>query len=1155
MRNNCPIRSLKFERNLGSDWEVDKSSANHGLLHIVSGKNENKRAKNRQENDDYQIKLRCRRCCYVINMTEIGNSIEEYDVSEQLGKGGFAVVYRARCRNTGQEVAIKKIDKGKIAAGGLINRVRQEVTIHSQLSHPAILKLYAFFEDQLFVYLALELCHKGELQKYIRSLGRVLTEDEVREYLRQIVSGMLYLHSHSIMHRDLTLSNLLLDSQGRIKIADFGLATQLQRPDDRHTTMCGTPNYISPEVATRSSHGLESDVWSLGCMLFIMLVGHPPFDGHGVKESIFTRVVIGDYKIPSYVSANARSLISDCLQKNPRERIKLQTIPQHPFMLAGTKEDIPRMSDSGLYTMSTVTSTNHTRLPLTVITESNVSESESKRDMDNHSAKLHNEPPRKHPASPPVKIKSSPRDLLPPNAGVIDSLKRKFTPLPSLKRGEDFAFSAPSVLPFTKRERDISEERRKQLPSHRRENSTLSSEDRSDSSVYTSSCVSDDRYQRGGLQRGSSEQNLRQNNNCEKSRNTLRRHRSLERNSHLSGESLRSNEFNQCYQKQGTRASENERYEAYENRSGGGNYMNNFHHPSIDREGLGNVLDDKSWETRGRERSRTKDKGSNYSGSHGRSRSEGYEKNSNCGSSEENSQVRYRVLRNDKQNNPPHNNIWNPLNVYGDNSHERHRDRLREPEHRSYREHHDDDGVHSCCHTSQHRSWCDRRNNSHFEIKGSIHGVGSKNVGAKCFDSSSGASDHQHASRNFVVDKTVRSISPQGGECSNKFLGNIPPLKYSQEPGEKENLAIVPKSQGTPTKNVHKANQTIQQQVSPLCSKRLKPIRQCAKNVFMNIMDNGEICLEFLSSKGGKEKVVDVCRISPDGMRIVLYQPGSGLGCQPGDCPPPLPEEGADFIFSYENLPQKHWKKYIYAARFVKVVRSKTPKITYYSDQAKGMLMENSPDPNFEALFYSGLKMVSCGNDLTVSDVAGTKTVPRSSAPNRLQETYHPLYLHFKEVRDHCLYIERVLTEVMEKTGLNCFPVIMGRKPPGIVTPPTSARGNSQPGDDKENIPLSMQSFQSPARAVEQIGSFQESVASIQTGGSYAQRAKSNVPEYNTNIPQNVVLKNTGPRVFIQDIGWATQQKLAQMKIILGSLARSSQSIVASSSSHRVGLR
>ncbi|XP_068228277.1 serine/threonine-protein kinase PLK4 [Palaemon carinicauda] len=1120
-------------------------------------------------------------------MTQIGNSIEEYDVSEQLGRGGFAVVFRARCRNTGQEVAIKKIDKGKIAAGGLINRVRQEVTIHSQLSHPAILKLFAFFEDQLFVYLVLELCHKGELQKYIRSLGRVLTEDEAREYLRQIVSGMLYLHSHSIMHRDLTLSNLLLDSQGRIKIADFGLATQLQRPDDRHTTMCGTPNYISPEVATRSSHGLESDVWSLGCMLFIMLVGHPPFDGHGVKESIFTRVVIGDYKIPSYVSANARSLISECLQKNPRERIKLQTIPQHLFMLTGSKGDISRMSDSGLYTMSTVTSTNHTRLPLTVISESNVSESESKRDVDHHPAKY--EPFRRHAASPPVKLKSSPRDLLPPNAGVIDSLKRKFTPLPSLKRSEDFAFSAPSVLPFTKRERDVSEERRKhQLPSHRKESSTLSNEDRSESSVYASH-LSDDthRYQRRGLQRGSSEQNLRQHDNFDKNGNALRRPRSLERNCYSRGESYSSNEYSHAHQKQGAKAWHDKRYEAFENRS--------------------DVLDDESWERNTRERSRTREKGSNYSGSHGRSRSEGREKDSNYGSFEENSQIKYRELIKDKQSNPSRENIWNPkVNFYGDNSHERHRDRLREPEHRSYREDHGDDcmdRVHSCCHTVQHRSWCDRGKNSHKENNGSLHITGSNKFEAKNLDY--GASDHQYASNN-CIDKMSRSVSPQRGEFNNKFLGDIPPLQYLQDPAEKESVPIVPKGQRTPSKKFNKANQTIQQQVSPLCSKRLKPIRQRTKNAFMNIMDNGEICLEFLSSKGGKEKVVDVCRISPDGMRIVLYQPGNGIGCQPGDSPPPLPEEGADFIFSYENLPQKHWKKYIYAARFVKVVRAKTPKITYYSEQAKGMLMENSPDPDFEALFYSGLKIISCGNDLTVSDVHGTKSIPRASAPDSLQESQRSLYLHFKEVRDHCLYIERVLTEVMEKTGLNCFPLIMGRKPPGIITPPTSARGNSQPNDDKENIPVSMQSFQSPGRAVEQLGSFQESVASMQTVGSYAQTVKNAIPDFSTNSPRvesPVTLKNPGPRVFIQDIGWATQgsngvisveyldgtqilvssndpkvvftdeakvtrsfsssdklplilqQKLSQMKIILASLARSSQPVAVSSSTHRVGLR
>ena len=120
------------------------------------------------------------------------------------------------------------------------------------------------------------------------------------------------------------------------KIADFGLATQLSRSDEKHLTMCGTPNFISPEVATRSSHGLETDVWSLGCMLYTLLTGKPPFDSDAVRSTL-TRVVMADYKMPQHLSKNAQDLIDRLLKKRPEDRICLREIVKHPFILSTNK--------------------------------------------------------------------------------------------------------------------------------------------------------------------------------------------------------------------------------------------------------------------------------------------------------------------------------------------------------------------------------------------------------------------------------------------------------------------------------------------------------------------------------------------------------------------------------------------------------------------------------------------------------------------------------------------------------------------------------------------------------------------------------------------------------------------------------------------------
>ncbi|XP_058985747.1 serine/threonine-protein kinase PLK4-like [Musca domestica] len=255
-----------------------------------------------------------------------GENINEYEVLHLLGKGGFASVYKARCLRSNQYVAIKMIDKKLIHGAAMADRVRQEVEIHSRLKHPSVLELYTFFQDEHYVYLVLELAHNGELQRYMKSImGRPMTEGEAAAILKQVVAGLLYLHSHSIMHRDISLSNLLLSKDMHIKIADFGLATQLKQPNERHVTMCGTPNYISPEVVSRSSHGLPADVWGLGCMFYTLLVGQPPFDTDAVQATL-NRVVMSDYQIPSHISFDAKDLIKQLLRKKPEERISLQQV-------------------------------------------------------------------------------------------------------------------------------------------------------------------------------------------------------------------------------------------------------------------------------------------------------------------------------------------------------------------------------------------------------------------------------------------------------------------------------------------------------------------------------------------------------------------------------------------------------------------------------------------------------------------------------------------------------------------------------------------------------------------------------------------------------------------------------------------------------------
>ncbi|XP_057331604.1 serine/threonine-protein kinase PLK4 [Microplitis mediator] len=294
-----------------------------------------------------------------------GEHIEDYKVLEFLGKGGFGCVYKAKCLNTRIDVAIKMIDKNLMQRHGMIGRVRDEVAIHSRLKHQSILKLYTYFEDANYVYMVLELCPNGDLQRFLKDhYPQGLSEDEAARVIKQVLEGLLYLHNHKILHRDMSPSNLLLTADMQVKIADFGLAT-LSKPNENHMTLCGTPNYISPEVATRSSHGPQADVWGLGCLLYTLLVGKAPFDTDGVKSTL-TRVVMADYTIPSYLSDKAKDLISRLLKKNPHDRIELRDILKHPFITSNDQKfqekvllsralSRDRMADSGLgKTMSSV---------------------------------------------------------------------------------------------------------------------------------------------------------------------------------------------------------------------------------------------------------------------------------------------------------------------------------------------------------------------------------------------------------------------------------------------------------------------------------------------------------------------------------------------------------------------------------------------------------------------------------------------------------------------------------------------------------------------------------------------------------------------------------------------------------------------------------
>lgn len=246
------------------------------------------------------------------------SSIDEYDLGQPLGRGAFATVYRARNRKSGKAVAIKVCERPPHDDQNWEMRMKNEISIHSQLRHPNVVALFNCFEDNTRVYLVLELCEGGNLYQCLRENGP-LGEQLAIPIIQQLTNALNCIQSHGIMHRDLKLSNILLtgdlhDPNTIVKLCDFGLACRKEHPDEEHFTFCGTPNYIAPEIVSNNSHDLPADLWSLGCLFYTMVVGFPPFE-RDEKEEIFMRIKTGIYEEPTDVmSENGLILLRSLLE-------------------------------------------------------------------------------------------------------------------------------------------------------------------------------------------------------------------------------------------------------------------------------------------------------------------------------------------------------------------------------------------------------------------------------------------------------------------------------------------------------------------------------------------------------------------------------------------------------------------------------------------------------------------------------------------------------------------------------------------------------------------------------------------------------------------------------------------------------------------------
>ncbi|KAJ3171979.1 Cell cycle serine/threonine-protein kinase cdc5/MSD2 [Geranomyces variabilis] len=243
---------------------------------------------------------------------------QSYARGELLGEGGFARCYEATDAY-GVRFAVKCVCKASLKSTKQQQKLIAEIRIHQLMSHPHIVGFRHVFEDDSFVYMILELCENKTFVEMLKK-RKQLTEPEVRHYMRQLLDAVSEIHRRGVIHRDLKLGNFFLTRDMKLKLGDFGLAASIKHDGERKKTICGTPNYIAPEVLfdTQTGHSYEVDIWSLGVVMYTFLIGRPPFQTKDVK-AIYKKIRDNNYDFPPQIkiSREARGMIEALLQSRP----------------------------------------------------------------------------------------------------------------------------------------------------------------------------------------------------------------------------------------------------------------------------------------------------------------------------------------------------------------------------------------------------------------------------------------------------------------------------------------------------------------------------------------------------------------------------------------------------------------------------------------------------------------------------------------------------------------------------------------------------------------------------------------------------------------------------------------------------------------------
>uniref|UniRef100_A0A9J8CND9 protein kinase C n=1 Tax=Cyprinus carpio carpio TaxID=630221 RepID=A0A9J8CND9_CYPCA len=260
-------------------------------------------------------------CSSILLWRKEGMQMEDFNCISVLGRGHFGKVLLAEFKGTGKLYAIKALKKGDVVTRDEVDSLMCEKRIFETINvsrHPFLVNLYGCFQTLDHVCFVMEYSPGGDLMTHIHN--SIFSERQARFYSACVLLGLEFLHQNRIVYRDLKLDNLLMDSDGFVRIADFGLCKEGMGHGDRTSTFCGTPEFLAPEVLTDSMYTRAVDWWGLGVLIYEMLVGESPFPGDD-EEEVFDSIVNDEVRYPRFMSPESVSIIQKLLQKNPEKRL------------------------------------------------------------------------------------------------------------------------------------------------------------------------------------------------------------------------------------------------------------------------------------------------------------------------------------------------------------------------------------------------------------------------------------------------------------------------------------------------------------------------------------------------------------------------------------------------------------------------------------------------------------------------------------------------------------------------------------------------------------------------------------------------------------------------------------------------------------------